>query len=55
MSLKDYSRKRNFARTSEPSPALSDAKVNGCLTLTDVGGVGTARFVIHRHHARRLH
>jgi bifunctional non-homologous end joining protein LigD len=41
MSLKDYSRKRNFARTKEPPPALSDVKAS--------------RFVVQRHHARRLH
>ena len=55
MSLKDYSRKRDFARTSEPSPSLSDTKVNDAGPTPTVAKVGTARFVIHRHHARRLH
>ena len=41
MSLKDYSRKRDFAQTTEPPPALSDAKMS--------------RFVVQRHRARRLH
>ena len=56
MSLKDYSRKRDFARTSEPSPSLSDAKGKGSgrTAPTGVGGVAS-RFVIHRHQARRLH
>ena len=41
MSLKDYSRKRDFARTPEPQ---ADAPVSA----------GT-RFVVQRHEARRLH
>ena len=41
MTLKDYNRKRDFARTPEPQPAEAAA--------------GTSRFVVHRHEARRLH
>src|ERR1051325_10661776 len=41
MSLKDYTRKRNFAQTPEPS---ADKQVTS-----------DNRFVVHRHHARRLH
>ena len=41
MSLKDYTRKRNFAQTPEPAPLPVSASDN--------------RFVIQRHHARRLH
>jgi DNA ligase D-like protein (predicted ligase)/DNA ligase D-like protein (predicted polymerase)/DNA ligase D-like protein (predicted 3'-phosphoesterase) len=39
--LEDYSRKRSFAKTPEPAPA-------------QVTGQGNA-FVVHRHHASRLH
>ncbi len=39
--LKEYAQKRDFAKTPEPSPAIIE---------TD----GTA-FVVHRHHASRLH
>jgi DNA ligase D-like protein (predicted ligase)/DNA ligase D-like protein (predicted polymerase)/DNA ligase D-like protein (predicted 3'-phosphoesterase) len=39
--LKDYSTKRNFGKTSEPSPAPVDPGGNA--------------FVVHRHHASRLH
>jgi len=39
--LKKYTKKRHFEKTKEPHPE-------------DVGGEGTA-FVIHRHHASRLH
>jgi bifunctional non-homologous end joining protein LigD len=41
MTLKDYSRKRDFARTPEPAPASSYHSGN--------------RFVVQRHRARRLH
>jgi len=41
MTLSDYSRKRNFRATPEPSP--EPAKPGG------------NRFVVHRHHATRLH
>ena len=41
--LKRYSSKRDFASTPEPAPTAHD------------GGAGTQRFVIHEHHARRLH
>lgn len=41
MSLKDYSRKRNFAQTPEPAPVPP--------------GTSDNRFVVQRHHARRLH
>jgi len=39
--LEDYSRKRSFDKTSEPPP-------------TEIIGEGSA-FVVHRHHASRLH
>ena len=39
--LEDYSRKRRFEKTSEPPPA-------------EIIGKGSA-FVVHRHHASRLH
>ncbi len=39
--LKTYAEKRTFAKTAEPKPALS-------------AGQGSA-FVVHRHHATRLH
>jgi bifunctional non-homologous end joining protein LigD len=41
MTLKDYKRKRNFARTPEPQASTAAA--------------GTSRFVVHRHESRRLH
>ncbi len=41
MTLKDYNRKRDFARTPEPPPVSPAAE--------------TSRFVVHRHEARRLH
>ncbi len=41
MTLKDYSRKRNFTQTPEPAPLSPSASDN--------------RFVVQRHHARRLH
>src|SRR6185369_1585207 len=41
MTLKDYTRKRNFAQTPEPAPVPAAASDN--------------RFVVQRHHARRLH
>jgi bifunctional non-homologous end joining protein LigD len=41
MSVKDYSRKRNFVQTPEPAPDTAPASGN--------------RFVVQRHHARRLH
>ncbi len=39
--LEAYSRKRNFAKTSEPAPGISELAGN--------------RFVVHRHHASHLH
>src|SRR5262249_28664352 len=39
--LQAYSRKRSFEKTPEPPPA-------------EISGVGSA-FVVHRHHASRLH
>lgn len=39
--LADYSRKRNFAVTPEPGAKVTEGKDN--------------RFVVHRHHATRLH
>ena len=41
MALDDYSRKRDFARTPEPS--------------ADTQAVEGKRFVVQRHEARRLH
>jgi bifunctional non-homologous end joining protein LigD len=41
MTLKDYTRKRNFAQTPEPAPVPASTSDN--------------RFVVQRHHARRLH
>src|SRR5579864_106864 len=41
MTLKDYSRKRDFARTPEPKGRTP--------------GPGASRFVVHRHASRRLH
>lgn len=41
MTLKDYSRKRDFGRTPEPQ--------------ADVAATAGNRFVVQRHHARRLH
>jgi DNA ligase D-like protein (predicted ligase)/DNA ligase D-like protein (predicted polymerase)/DNA ligase D-like protein (predicted 3'-phosphoesterase) len=40
--LKQYAKKRSFARTSEPTPAEPAAN-------------GGSAFVVHRHHASRLH
>ncbi len=42
MSLEEYERKRDFAVTSEPSPAISAT-------------AGSLRFVVQKHAARRLH
>ena len=39
--LEEYAKKRSFDRTSEPSPEFAGGEGNG--------------FVIHRHHASRLH
>src|SRR5439155_15659646 len=49
--LESYSRKRRFDKTAEPSPpplSPSDGERDG------VRGTGSA-FVVHRHHASRLH
>ncbi len=42
-SIDDYRAKRNFGRTPEPAPEGLDTRTPG------------ARFVVHRHDARRLH
>ena len=42
MSLTDYRRKRDFARTPEPRGAAPESE-------------GALRYVVHRHHATRLH
>ena len=41
--LKDYEKRRDFSRTKEPAPAPSGA------------GMGSLRFVVQKHAARRLH
>jgi DNA ligase D-like protein (predicted ligase)/DNA ligase D-like protein (predicted polymerase)/DNA ligase D-like protein (predicted 3'-phosphoesterase) len=50
--LEKYSRKRSFDRTPEPAPTetgeSSSAAVGG-------SGSGGSAFVVHRHHASRLH
>ncbi|HEY2283305.1 MAG TPA: DNA ligase D [Solirubrobacteraceae bacterium] len=46
--LGEYRRKRSFAQTPEPVPEVAPEPGE------DVG-VATARFVVHEHHARRLH
>ncbi|MCA8954838.1 MAG: hypothetical protein KDC87_02125, partial [Planctomycetes bacterium] len=43
MSLDDYRRKRDFAKTPEPAPAARPGSASG------------RRFVIHRHEARAVH
>ncbi len=43
--LRQYRAKRDFARTPEPPPAKAKAK----------RGKAKTRFVVHEHHARRLH
>src|ERR687895_2891353 len=43
MSLSEYDRKRDFAKTREPRGERGDA------------GDGEGRFVVQEHHARRLH
>jgi DNA ligase D-like protein (predicted ligase)/DNA ligase D-like protein (predicted polymerase)/DNA ligase D-like protein (predicted 3'-phosphoesterase) len=50
--LEKYSRKRSFARTPEPPPTgLDDA-----MPSAERGGEGRGNaFVVHRHHASRLH
>ncbi len=48
-SLGEYRRKRSFARTPEPAPEVSSEPAE-----KDTHGA-TARFVVHEHHARRLH
>src|ERR1700716_1237986 len=46
--LGEYRRKRNLAATPEPTPGTpSEPDENA--------HVATARFVVHEHHARRLH
>ena len=42
--LAEYGRKRSFAATPEPAPGAEDGT-----------GGDVARFVVHEHHARRLH
>jgi bifunctional non-homologous end joining protein LigD len=48
-SLGEYRRKRSSARTPEPAPEASSEPAED-----DANGA-TARFVVHEHHARRLH
>lgn len=48
MSLSTYAKKRNFAKTSEPIPKTEDMKTR---RLEDHRYI----FVVHEHHARRLH
>jgi bifunctional non-homologous end joining protein LigD len=43
MSLREYRRKRDFAKTPEPKGTLTKPKTDAL------------RFVVHRHHASRLH
>src|SRR5512134_3415009 len=42
--LRTYAKKRDFAVTSEPKPTSVEARTAGALT-----------FMVHKHHARRLH
>jgi len=46
--LGEYRRKRNFAATPEPAPGASSEP-------DENARVASARFVVHEHHARRLH
>jgi len=46
--LGEYRRKRNFAATPEPASGTSSEPEENA-------HVATARFVVHEHHARRLH
>jgi bifunctional non-homologous end joining protein LigD len=51
--LKRYDAKRDFSATPEPSAASRDV-TGGSLPRAENAG-GGPRFVIHEHHARRLH
>ncbi|HLV59716.1 MAG TPA: DNA polymerase ligase N-terminal domain-containing protein [Natronosporangium sp.] len=51
--LATYRRKRDFARTPEPSGDTTRAPEGG--EPAGAGGPGAARFVVQRHRARRLH
>jgi bifunctional non-homologous end joining protein LigD len=55
--LGEYRRKRSFAATPEPEPLpkpvpRTPSEPDGAATA---GEAATARFVVHEHHARRLH
>ncbi len=54
--LERYRAKRDFARTPEPAPGTEPGRAAslGELRRTDAPG-GCGRFVVHRHHAGRLH
>src|SRR5687768_6611775 len=43
MPLEDYAKKRDFSKTEEPDP------------FADIGGMGSLKFVVQKHAARRLH
>jgi bifunctional non-homologous end joining protein LigD len=49
--LRQYRAKRDFARTPEPPPA----KAKASRARTARAGKTKTRFVVHEHHARRLH
>ena len=60
--LEKYSEKRRFDRTPEPTPldqpltpSISRPLGEGVATVDTEGGTGRRAFVVHRHHASRLH
>ena len=54
--LKRYGAKRDFAATPEPGAAASESAVGATESATEAGAAaGAPRFVIHEHHATRLH
>jgi bifunctional non-homologous end joining protein LigD len=54
-SLSEYRRKRRFAATPEPGPRAPSEPDGAAAAGAAIAGAATARFVVHEHHARRLH
>jgi bifunctional non-homologous end joining protein LigD len=55
VSLDEYRRKRDFARTPEPSGTAAADVPRPATSIADAQPVATGRFVVQRHRARRLH
>ena len=53
--LEKYSKKRDFAKTPEPTSEVIEAEGNSPAYAGSPSANSADRFVIHRHHASRLH